>query len=192
MQKWRWDEASFLINIHAVLPHDVNVLTLFHITVHMQVLNANVKLTSCEAISWRWSKISLIFASVRACIDVLNPYLRANSHEFCFWLIFPSFPPSFPFHFPFISPSFSASSSYCSCNTIHHSLTISLTLTPRSLSSDRFQSLMVASSALIFDSLTSEILIWVHHAALNWWLILPCSSRWWNRSSSILSYLDRE
>jgi hypothetical protein len=71
-------EASILINIHAVhvvlvfhavhavhavhaihaihvvnevLAHDVKSLTLFHITVHGQVLNANVKLTFCENIS---------------------------------------------------------------------------------------------------------------------------------------------
>jgi hypothetical protein len=53
MNEWRWDKASFLINIRVVLERDVKDLTLFHITVHMQVLNANIKSVFCEAISWR-------------------------------------------------------------------------------------------------------------------------------------------
>jgi hypothetical protein len=69
MSELRWDEASILINIHAVhvvhvvhvvhevlvvlvvLASDVKSSTLFHVTVHEQVLNANVKLTFCETIS---------------------------------------------------------------------------------------------------------------------------------------------
>jgi hypothetical protein len=66
MSEWRWDEESILINIHAilvvlvvivvlivfiVLEHDVKGLTLFHVTVHGQVLNVNVKLAFCETIS---------------------------------------------------------------------------------------------------------------------------------------------
>jgi hypothetical protein len=51
MNKWRLDEASILINIHAVLAHNGKVLELFHVIVHMQVLKANVKLVFWEAIS---------------------------------------------------------------------------------------------------------------------------------------------
>jgi hypothetical protein len=60
---------------------------------------------------------------VCAPINVLSPYPRTNYHGFCFWLIF-----SFIFSFIF---DFYAFSSYCSCNAIHHSLCISLTLISR-------------------------------------------------------------
>jgi hypothetical protein len=57
MSEWRWDEATMLINIHTVhvvhavhavyavhvvLAHDVKSLTLFHVIVYEQVLNANI------------------------------------------------------------------------------------------------------------------------------------------------------
>jgi hypothetical protein len=51
MNELRWDEASFFISIREALEHDVNALALFYVTVRRQILNSNVKLAFCEAIS---------------------------------------------------------------------------------------------------------------------------------------------
>jgi hypothetical protein len=76
--------------------------------------------------------------------------------------------------------SFSFSSSSSSSSIRYHSI----------ISWHAYRSLLVASSALIFDYLTSEIHIVVYHSGLDWWLMLPCSSRWWNWSWSILNHFD--
>jgi hypothetical protein len=54
MIEWSWNKANFLISIHAVhvvLAHDLKGLTLFHVIILWQILNANVKLAFAKSIS---------------------------------------------------------------------------------------------------------------------------------------------